>query len=126
MTRLLSVVFAAAVVAVPASHPIVSAVQRFNGLWAATQNAYRQKHWSMYRTDAEQLAGFLNGSPDAMLEATTIESGTERLDPTHGVLAGNAFYYIANAGWNQLAPDGSVRRGARLTPAVIKVIRRWP
>lgn len=48
-----------------------------------------------------------------------IASGTPALDPTHGVLIGAAFYYIANSGWNELADDGSVRRGARLTPAVV-------
>jgi len=52
-----------------------------------------------------------------------IESGTTRLDPTHGVLVGDNFYYIANSGWNQLANDGSVRRGAQLTPAAIMRIQ---
>lgn len=46
-----------------------------------------------------------------------VESGTLRLDPTHGVIVGDDFYYIANSGWSQLAADGSVRAGARLTPA---------
>lgn len=48
-----------------------------------------------------------------------VESGTPLLDPTHGVIVAGSLYYIANSGWNELTSDGSVRRGATLTPAVI-------
>jgi len=48
-----------------------------------------------------------------------IESGTTDLDPTHGVIVAGSLYYIANSGWSELTDDGSVRPGARLSPAVI-------
>jgi hypothetical protein len=48
-----------------------------------------------------------------------IESGTPALDPTHCVIVAGSLYYIANAGWKQLADDGTVRHGAKLTPALI-------
>jgi hypothetical protein len=46
-----------------------------------------------------------------------IESGTAGLDPTHGVLVGNAFYYIWNAGWNSLDDSGNLKPGSVLTRA---------
>ena len=49
-----------------------------------------------------------------------IEQSTPTLgDPTHGVIVGNDFYYIANSGWNQLDEHGDARPGAKLTPARI-------
>lgn len=59
----------------------------------------------------------LDASGTRIASQRPIESGTMRLDPTHGVVAGDDFYYIANSGWNQLATDGSIRVGGRLTPA---------
>ncbi len=61
----------------------------------------------------------LDGAHAAIFRERVIASGTPGLDPNHGVLVGSTFYYIANSGWNELASDGSLRRGARLTPAVI-------
>jgi len=49
----------------------------------------------------------------------SIESATPTLDPTHGVIVGGEFYYIANSGWNELDDSGSVKKGAALTPARI-------
>ena len=48
-----------------------------------------------------------------------IESGTPDIDPNHGIIVGDRFYYIANAGWNQLATNGTVKKGSRLTEARI-------
>jgi hypothetical protein len=45
------------------------------------------------------------------------QSGATGTDPTHGVVVGDAFYYIANSGWAQLDEHGNERAGARLTPA---------
>lgn len=52
-----------------------------------------------------------------------IASGVPDLDPTHGVVVGGDFYFIANSGWNQLANDGTVRPGARLSSAVVMRVR---
>jgi len=47
------------------------------------------------------------------------QASTDFGDPTHGVVVGDDFYYIANSGWNQLDDHGEVKSGARLTPAYI-------
>jgi hypothetical protein len=49
-----------------------------------------------------------------------IESATATLgDPTHGVIVGAAFYYIANSGWDLLDQHGERNAAARPTPARI-------
>jgi sugar lactone lactonase YvrE len=49
-----------------------------------------------------------------------IERSTPTLgDPTHGVIVGDSFYYIANSGWNHLDDHGALLPGASLTPARI-------
>jgi hypothetical protein len=40
-------------------------------------------------------------------------------DPTHGVIVGHTFWFIANSGWAQLDEHGNVKPGAALTPARI-------
>jgi hypothetical protein len=42
-----------------------------------------------------------------------------RGDPTHGVVVGDDFYYIANSGWNQLDDHGDLKPGSKLTSAQI-------
>lgn len=52
---------------------------------------------------------------------TVIESGTPELsEPTHGVAVDGWVYYIANAGWDRLDDDGSVRDGAQLERGIIR------
>jgi hypothetical protein len=47
-----------------------------------------------------------------------IERSTPTLgDPTHGVIVGNNFYYIANSGWSELDDHGDIKPGSKLTPA---------
>ena len=49
-----------------------------------------------------------------------IESNTPTLgDPTHGVVVGDIFYYIANSGWSELDDHGDLKPGAKLTAARI-------
>ena len=55
-----------------------------------------------------------------VLSEQIIERATPTLgDPTHGVIVGDTFYYIANSGWNQLDDHGVLLPGASLTPARI-------
>jgi hypothetical protein len=50
-----------------------------------------------------------------------IEEGTPELgDPTHGVLVGKQFYYIANSGWNRFKDDGSIDTTAAASPPIIR------
>ena len=49
-----------------------------------------------------------------------IEKGTATLgDPTHGVIVGRSFYYIANSGWSELDEHGEVKPESKLTGAHI-------
>lgn len=40
-------------------------------------------------------------------------------EPTHGVIVGNSFCYIAHAGWSELDEHGVLKPGAHFTPARI-------
>src|SRR5258708_1113961 len=60
------------------------------------------------------------GSQTKVASEEMIERGTGRLgDPTHGVVAGEWFYYIANSGWNVLDEHGDVNAGERLSPGSV-------
>jgi sugar lactone lactonase YvrE len=58
------------------------------------------------------------------LSEQIIERSTPNFgDPTHGVMVGDSFYYIANSGWNELDAHGDLLAGAKLTPARIMRFR---
>lgn len=62
----------------------------------------------------------LDASLTRVLSTQIIERATPNVgDPTHGVVIGNNFYYIANSGWSELDDHGDVKPGSRLTPARI-------
>jgi hypothetical protein len=62
----------------------------------------------------------LDASLTRIESAKVIEqSSPGRGDPTHGVVVGDDFYYIANSGWNQLDDHGDVKPGSKLTAARI-------
>lgn len=47
-----------------------------------------------------------------------IERATPTLgDPTHGVVVGDSFFYIANSGWSALDDHGNLKPGSKLTSA---------
>jgi hypothetical protein len=54
---------------------------------------------------------------------STLEANVPRLsEPTHGVLVGEKFYFIATSGWDRFGPDGSITKGATLERPVVMVI----
>ena len=62
----------------------------------------------------------LDASMTRVVSTETIERATPTLgDPTHGVVVGDGFYYIANSGWSELDEHGQVKPGSKLTPAHI-------
>ena len=62
----------------------------------------------------------LDPSLSRILSTRIIERATPTLgDPTHGVIVGDNFYYIANSGWSELDEHGDIKPGSRLTPAHI-------
>lgn len=52
---------------------------------------------------------------ERIIERSTPSAG----DPTHGVIVGNVFYFIANSGWNALDESGRIKPGEKMTPALI-------
>src|SRR6185369_16934696 len=49
-------------------------------------------------------------------------NGKELGAPTHGVVVGREFYFIANSGWDRLAEDGTVKPGAAFEAPTIRVL----
>lgn len=98
-----------------------SALSTIDGLYfdrgalLATQNG----------TSPERVIRFqLNSSLDGIDSEEIIERATATLgDPTHGVVVGDYFYYIANSGWSELEDNGELKSGGKLTPARIMRFR---
>ena len=65
-------------------------------------------------TSPARLIGMrLNSSLTRIESFAVLESNSAGLGaPTHGVVVGKRFYFIANSGWDQLADDGQVKAGA--------------
>jgi hypothetical protein len=54
----------------------------------------------------------------------TVEANWPGLgQPTHGVIVGRDFYFIANSGWDQLGDDGKLKPGSEFPAAEIRVMR---
>ncbi|MGC2110357.1 MAG: hypothetical protein WA655_12625 [Candidatus Korobacteraceae bacterium] len=72
-------------------------------------------------TSPERVITFkLEPSLSAIASSSVVERATKTLgDPTHGVIVGHDFYYIANSGWDTLNDDGTVKSDAKLTPVHI-------
>ena len=71
-------------------------------------------------TSPERVIAFdLTPNLSGVRSAEVIEAATDKLDPTHGVMVGNEFYYIANSGWSALEDTGKLKNGAALTKARI-------
>jgi hypothetical protein len=66
----------------------------------------------------ERVVMFTLDQPLATLTAETIiERATKTLgDPTHGVVVGDTFYYIANSGWDNLDDHGNPKPNSTPTP----------
>jgi sugar lactone lactonase YvrE len=86
------------------------------GFLIATQNG----------TSPERVIRFkLDSTVTQIVSEEVIERATPTLgDPTHGVVVGDSFYYIANSGWNNLDDCGNVKAGSKLTPARIMRYQR--
>ncbi len=72
-------------------------------------------------TSPERVIAYnLDDSLTRILSERIIERATPTLgDPTHGVVVGNTFYYIANSGWDTLDEHGSRKPGTTPTAPLI-------
>jgi len=65
----------------------------------------------------------LDATMTKIVRWSTLEANTPQLrDPTHGVLVGDKYYFIATSGWDRFAPDGKITPGAVLQPPVVMVV----
>lgn len=85
---------------------------------------YLYQHWliaTQNGTAPERVMLFeLDGEGKHIVASRVIEQSLAGgTDPTHGVVVGKVFYYVANSGWAQLDDHGNVKPGAKLTGARI-------
>jgi hypothetical protein len=65
----------------------------------------------------------LDATMTRIVRWSTIEANTPSLrDPTHGVLVGHEYYFIATSGWDRFTPSGAITPGAVLQPPVVMVL----
>jgi len=65
---------------------------------------------------------WLDASLTRILRWETMEANWPGLGaPTHGVVVGKKFYFIANSGWDRMADDGRVKPGATFEAPTIRV-----
>jgi hypothetical protein len=70
---------------------------------------------------ARLIAMNLNSTLTRIENFVVLESNSAGLGvPTHGVVVGKRFYFIANSGWDQLAEDGQLKPGATFDSPVIR------
>jgi hypothetical protein len=67
-------------------------------------------------TSPERVVTFaMDTARQQVVSEKIIERATPTLgDPTHGVVVGEDFYYIANAGWDVIDEHGALKAGAAL------------
>jgi len=82
-----------------------------NGILLATQNGSSPERVIAFKVDAS--LGEVSG--EQVIERSTPSLG----DPTHGVVIGSDFYYIANSGWNRLNERGDWQANNQPSPAMI-------
>lgn len=78
-------------------------------------------------TTPERVLRLLLDAPmTRILGADVLERGTPVLDdPTHGVMVGDAFYFIARSGWSRVRDDGSLRpAGPDNGPLIRRILLR--
>jgi hypothetical protein len=51
-----------------------------------------------------------------------LEQGPALGDPTHGVIVGDRFYFIARSGWEHMNDDGSVKPGESAAGSVVMTV----
>lgn len=89
---------------------------------AGTDGLYYDRGWLIAVQNGfvpERVVAFQLDGEDHIAKQRVIESGTPRLDPTHGVVVGAGFCYLKNTGWNQLDGAGNIKPGVKLTPALV-------
>jgi hypothetical protein len=77
-------------------------------------------------TSPERVVIFTLDATLSRIEGETIieRSSSTLGDPTHGVIVGKDFYYLANSGWDSLDDHGEIKPGAK--PSASRMMRAVP
>ncbi len=71
-----------------------------------------------------RVIGLTLDAAGSVVKATVIAQDTASIrEPTHGVLMGNDFHFIANAGWDGFGDDGALKKDHGLVPPVVLSVR---
>lgn len=89
----------------------IDGLYRYRKGFVAVQNGVQPARIAYFALDAEERR---------ITRCDVLERGGALGEPTHGVVVGDAFVYLANAGWNKLDDHGAVRPGETLTPAELR------
>jgi hypothetical protein len=90
----------------------IDGLYAMGNIWIATQNGVSPERVIRF---------FVNDSHTDVISESIIERSTATLgDPTHGVIVGEYFYYIANSGWDTLDEHGNLLEGKSLPIASIR------
>ena len=88
-----------------------------DGLYAVGNRLFAVQNGTL----PERIAEFTLSSPIQIESWKVLEANTPYLgDPTHGVVVGHDFYFIANSGWDRVGDDGGLKPGQ---PAEIRKMR---
>jgi hypothetical protein len=82
-----------------------------DGAFILTQNGTSPERVVRMKLDQSQT----KVASEELVERSTATLG----DPTHGVVVGDWFYYIANSGWDVLDEHGDVKAGEKLSPGIV-------
>jgi sugar lactone lactonase YvrE len=74
-------------------------------------------------TSPERVVAFtLNATLSEITAETILERSTATLgDPTHGVVVGDDFYFLANSGWDMIDDHGNIKQGSK--PSAPRMMR---
>jgi len=82
-----------------------------DGAFILTQNGTSPERVVRMKLDQSQT----KVASEELVERSTATLG----DPTHGVVVGDWFYYIANSGWDVLDEHGDVKAGEKLSTGIV-------
>lgn len=100
------------------SHPDDIDLGGIDGLYARGQELFAIQNGV---TPARIVRLQMSSSLDRVERLEVLESGSPSLgDPTHGVLVGSNFYFIANSGWSELDDNGRILAGHKLTEPTVR------
>jgi hypothetical protein len=99
-------------------HPRSLSLAGIDGLYVAGQTMIAVQNGT---APARLIRMRLNSSLTKIEDFEVLEANWPGLGhPTHGVVVGDRFYFIANSGWDRLTDDGQLKPGAAFDPPAIR------